>query len=178
MIIYLLYLIPIKSSPYYKKMKIIVNILIYIHKGTMVPFETVNNVTQPIPLPYPPSSPLLINEFTITPPGPFSLNDLLTEEIQDLYGVVYNGSFDTSYERYAIAIADFHIEQIVTAVYLNISATIAPLPELQYYSYPRSTAADANGMIDFYLSHKVPFFFSFLYFFTSPLSCFLFFCDC
>jgi len=123
-------------------------------QGTMVPFSTVNNVTEVIPIPYPPETPLLVDEFTITPPGPFSLNDLLAGRITELYGVVYNGSFDTPYERYALSIATLTITNLTTAVYLNISSAITPYPELRYYSYPRTTDASADEF-HVYLAHQI-----------------------
>jgi len=123
-------------------------------EGTMVPFATVNNVTAPIPIPYPPASDMLADEFTFTPPGLFSLNDLLAGRITELYGVVYNGSFDTPYERYAIAIATLRVVKLTTAVYLNISSAIAPIPELRYYSYPRTTDA-SDSELHVYLSHQI-----------------------
>jgi len=122
--------------------------------GTMVPFQTANNVTEGIPIPYPPKSDMLVDEFTITPPGPFSLNDLLAYRIDTLYGVVYNGSFDTLYERYALSIATLNIVELTTAVYLNISSAIAAYPEQRYYSYPRTTDLESEDM-HLYLSHQI-----------------------
>jgi len=123
--------------------------------GFMIPLPTVQNLTQNIAIPYPPSSPLLVNEFTITPPGPFSLNDLLAGKITEMYGVVYNGSFDTSYERYALSVAKFFVQDLTTAVYLNISDAIPHHPELRYYSYPRTMDSASDDALHLYLSHQI-----------------------
>jgi len=120
--------------------------------GTITPMSTAGNSTFPIDIPYPPSSNLLVNEFTITPPAPFSLNDLLAGDIKQLIGVVYNGSFDTSYERYAIAIATLDRIELTTAVYLNISDT-AGYPYLRYLSYPRTLAPSKTYHL--YLAHQI-----------------------
>ena len=41
--------------------------------GTLTPMSVAENQTIAIDLPYPPESNLLVNEFTFTPPPPFSL---------------------------------------------------------------------------------------------------------
>jgi len=121
--------------------------------GTLTPMSTAGNDTYPIDIPYPPASDLLANEYTITPPAPFSLNDLLTGDIQRLIGVVYNGSFDTPYERYAMSIATLDNIQLTTAVYLNIS-DMNGYPYLRYLSYPR-TQQPKQVSQHLYLSHQI-----------------------
>jgi len=125
-------------------------------QGTMTPMSTADNETFPIDIPYPPASDMLVDEFTITPPEPFSLNDLLTGKIQQLIGVVYNGSFDTPYERYAVAIATLDIQQLTTATYLNISGAISNYDQMQYLSYPRNPGfTSGESTQHFYLSHQI-----------------------
>ncbi len=124
----------------------------------MVPVSVAENITYAIDLPYPPSSPLVLTEYTITPPPPFSLNDLLNGNITTLLGVVFNGSFDTSYEREAMAIAEFYVHQLTTAVYLNESDAIENFAEMRYYSYPRnltSVTSVQTPPLHFYLSHTI-----------------------
>lgn len=123
--------------------------------GTLTPLSVAENETNPIDLPYPPAANLLVDEFTFTPPPPFSLNDLLVGKIDQLLGVVYNGSFDTLYERIPIAIARMNIQQMPTAIWLNISSAIPNLPQMRYFSYPRSAKPMANGNAHFYLSHEI-----------------------
>jgi len=92
--------------------------------ASIIPMSTADGETFAIDLPYPPESEMLVNEFTITPPPPFSLNNLLSGELTQLIGVVYNGSFDTTYERIPLAIATLDILELTTAVWLNISSAI------------------------------------------------------
>jgi len=109
----------------------------------------------PIPLNYPPSAPLLIDEFTVTPPPAFSLNNLLNGDIKWLAGAVYNGSFDTTYDRIPTNIGNVTIEQLTTAVWLNVSSE--PFPTLQYLSYPRkpATTASKEGEVHLYMAHQI-----------------------
>jgi len=124
--------------------------------GTLVPSAVDSeNETFVIDLPYPPSTPLVGYEFTITPPPPFPLNDLLAGNITSLLGVVYNGSFDTLYERIPMSIATLNIENLTTAVWLNMSSEIPNYPELRYLSYPRSSVVQFSGTQDFYWSHEI-----------------------
>jgi len=113
-----------------------------------------NNII-PIGLPIPPSDQLIQNEYTITPPPPFSLNDLLSGEIKTLLGVVYNGSFDTVYEREAMSIATLTITNLTTAVWLNISSAIPSYPEMRYLSYPLSLTPSSARIQYFYFSHEI-----------------------
>ena len=113
------------------------------------------NQTFVIDLPYPPQSELLVDEFTFTPPPPFSLNDLLSGRIEQLVGVVYNGSFDTLYERVPIALATLDITEMPTAIWLNISNQIPNYEQLRYFSYPRSRSVQTSGNADFYMSHEI-----------------------
>eukprot|EP01125_Pyxidicula_operculata_P019498 TRINITY_DN7081_c2_g2_i1.p1 TRINITY_DN7081_c2_g2~~TRINITY_DN7081_c2_g2_i1.p1 ORF type:complete len:306 (-),score=36.01 TRINITY_DN7081_c2_g2_i1:13-930(-) len=122
--------------------------------GTIVPLSVAENLTVAINLPYPPATPLLGTEYTITPPPPFSLNDLLLGNITSLLGVVYNGSFDTSYERIADSIAQLTIYDLTTAVYLDNSSSIQPYPEMRYLSYPRKPDSFI-GEQHYYLSHEI-----------------------
>lgn len=70
--------------------------------------------------------------------------------------MVYNGSFDTPYERSAIAIANLQIEQLTTAVWLNYSSAIPNYTEMRYLSYPRSPLTqNSTGTLHFYLSHEI-----------------------
>jgi len=110
----------------------------------------------PIPLNYPPSAPLLIDEFTITPPPAFSLNNLLNGDIKWLAGSVYNGSFDTTYERTPTNIGNVTIEKLTTAVWLNVSDE--PFATLQYLSYPRHMAASVarkESEVHLYMAHQI-----------------------
>jgi hypothetical protein len=115
-------------------------------QGSLVPIATTQNETYPIDIPIPPKYNLLQNEYTITPPPLFSLNDLLAGEITQLNGVVFNGSFDTTYERVPISLGTLNIGDLVTAVYLDNSTSIKPYDTLQYYSYPRNIKVVTQGM--------------------------------
>jgi len=124
--------------------------------GIMESMSTDGHITFPIPLPYPPETDFLRNEYTITPPNPFSLNDMISGSITQLLGVVNNGSFDTPYERYAMSIAKLSIKQLTTVVYLDNSTAIPAYPELRYYHYPRSTAKPpAFGRLHAYMAHQI-----------------------
>jgi len=110
----------------------------------------------PIPLNYPPSAPLLVDEFTVTPPPAFSLNNLLNGDITWLAGAVYNGSFDTTYDRIPTNIGNVTIEHLTTAVWLNVSSE--PFPTLQYLSYPRQLLAPVaakGGDAHLYMAHQI-----------------------
>jgi len=124
-------------------------------QGSLVPMSTAENITYPIDLNYPPAAPLLVNEFTFTPPPPFSLNDLLNGNIKQLIGVVYNGSFDTSYERIALAIGTLTIEELTTAVYLDNSTSIQEFNSQRYFSYPRNPLNPQKGVQHYYMSHEI-----------------------
>jgi len=123
--------------------------------GTLTPMSVAENITDIIPLPYPPSAELLVDEFTFTPPPPFSLNDLLSGGIKQLIGVFFNGSFDTPYERVAEAIATLDITSMPTATWLNISSAIVPYTFQRYLSYPRSATVETQGQQHYYLSHEI-----------------------
>ena len=124
-------------------------------RGTLTPLPFAGNETFPIILPYPPKHQTVGHEFTFTPPPPFSLNDLLNGDLTVLQGVVYNGSFDTSYERKSMNIAKYNIEELTTAVYLNYSSEVVPFTYLTYYSYPRTQTWNGNSQQHFYLSHFI-----------------------
>jgi len=124
--------------------------------GSLVPLSVAENHTLAIDLPYPPSQQLVVDEFTITPPPPFSLNDLLNGNITQLLGVVYNGSFDTLYERIPMAIANLEILNLTTAVWLNYSYVIPNYPQQRYYSYPRKMPfINDDEIINLYMSHEI-----------------------
>eukprot|EP01031_Cornospumella_fuschlensis_P030332 gene30332-36653_t len=73
----------------------------------------------PLALPAPPLDNLLTFEYSITPPSPFSLNDLLNRDIRSLFGVYYNGSFDTPYDRIPLSLAQVTIDELTTADYID-----------------------------------------------------------
>ena len=127
--------------------------------GLLTPLACFNTepTPQPIPIPYPPRDNLVEYEYTITPPPEFSLNDLLLGTLTELKGVVYNGSFDTSYERIPLALATLTVRELTTAVYLNESKLIPNYPELRYLSYPRdmSPSADTKPFQHVYLAHEI-----------------------
>jgi len=126
-----------------------------IMKGTLVPISTTQNITYPIDLPYPPKMDLIQNEYTFTPPPAFSLNDLLAGSIVQLNGVVFNGSFDTSYERVPVSLGSVYIEELSTAVYLDNSTSLTPHQTLLYYSYPRNIKIVSQGQQHYYFSHFI-----------------------
>ncbi|UJR26272.1 hypothetical protein I4U23_007612 [Adineta vaga] len=127
--------------------------------GLLTPISCFNteSTAQPIPIPYPPRDNLLHYEYTITPPPEFSLNDLLLGTLTELKGVVYNGSFDTSYQRIPLALGTLTVRELTTAVYLNESKLIPSYPELRYLSYPRdmSPTADTKPFQHVYLAHEI-----------------------
>eukprot|EP01119_Soliformovum_irregulare_P025463 TRINITY_DN9446_c0_g1_i1.p1 TRINITY_DN9446_c0_g1~~TRINITY_DN9446_c0_g1_i1.p1 ORF type:complete len:297 (+),score=27.42 TRINITY_DN9446_c0_g1_i1:87-977(+) len=106
-------------------------------------------------LPVPPMTNMVTNEFTFTPPPPFSLNDLLVGQLTTLYGKVFNGSFDTMYPRITIALGQLDITSMPTATYLNISSAIPNYPVMRYLSYPRNPSVSLSGKQDYYLSHEI-----------------------
>jgi len=124
-------------------------------RGQLMPLPHAGNVTVPIDIPYPPKNNLLGHEYTFTPPPPFSLNQLLNGDLTELQGVVYNGSFDTLYERIPVAIARFSILDLTRAVWLNDSSAMVPYQHLNYSSYPRSPTWNGNDEQHFYLAHNI-----------------------
>lgn len=127
--------------------------------GLLTPLSCFNTepVPQPIPIPYPPQDSLLQYEYTITPPPEFSLNDLLLGTLTELKGSVYNGSFDTSYERIPLALGTLTVRELTTAVYLNESTSIPSYPELRYLSYPRDMSASGSTkrIQHLYFAHEI-----------------------
>jgi hypothetical protein len=127
--------------------------------GLLTPLSCFNteSAPQPIPIPYPPQDSLLQHEYTITPPPEFSLDDLLLERLTELKGVIYNGSFDTSYERIPLALGTLTVRELTTAVYLNESKAIPSYPDLRYLSYPRdmSPSADTKPFQHMYFAHEI-----------------------
>ncbi|CAF0971395.1 unnamed protein product [Adineta steineri] len=127
--------------------------------GLLTPLSCFNteSTPKPIPIPYPPQDNLLRYEYTITPPPQFSLNDLLLERLTELKGVIYNGSFDTSYQRIPLALGTLTVRELTTAVYLNESKVIPSYPELRYLSYPRdmSPSADTKPFQHMYFAHEI-----------------------
>jgi len=124
-------------------------------RGKLTPLPHAGNEILPILLPYPPKHELLGNEYSFTPPPPFSLNDLLSGYLTELQGVVYNGSFDTSYERIPMSIARLDIGELTTAFYLNYSSEIVPYTYQQYYSYPRSVSWNGESTQHYYMAHSI-----------------------
>jgi hypothetical protein len=124
---------------------------------TPIPCFNTESTAQPIPIPYPPEDNLLQHEYTMTPPPAFSLNDLLLERLTELKGVVYNGSFDTSYERIPLALGTLTVRELTTAAYLNESTAIPPYGDLRYLSYPRdmSPSADTKPFQHMYFAHEI-----------------------
>jgi len=126
--------------------------------GSLVPLPIGDTMpVAPIPMNYPPSSHLLEHEYTITPPPPFSLNNLLNGDIKWLAGSVYNGSFDTTYERIPTNIGKVSVVSLTTAVWLNASTAIASYPSLQYLSYPRQPDIKLVNAseVHLYLAHQI-----------------------
>ncbi|CAF5211610.1 unnamed protein product, partial [Rotaria magnacalcarata] len=107
--------------------------------------------------PYPPRDPLIQYEYTITPPPEFSLNDLLLQTLTELKGSIYNGSFDTPYERIPIALGTLTVRELTTAVYLNESTSVPSYPDLRYLSYPRdmSSSGDTKPFQHMYFAHEI-----------------------
>lgn len=112
---------------------------------------------EPIPIPLPPRDNLIQHEYTITPPPAFSLNDLLAGNLTELKGSVYNGSFDTSYERIPLALATLTVRELTTAVYLNESKDIPNYSDLRYLSYPRdmSPSSLTKQFQHIYFAHEI-----------------------
>jgi hypothetical protein len=127
--------------------------------GLLTPLPCFNTepTPKPIPIPYPPQDNLLQHEYTITPPPEFSLNDLLLERLTELKGVIYNGSFDTSYQRIPLALGTLTVRELTTAVYLNESKSISPFSDLRYLSYPRdmSPSGDTKPFQHLYFIHEL-----------------------
>lgn len=121
-----------------------------IARGQLVPTPSVFDDIYVIDIPYPPVDDLVIYEYSITPPSPFSLNDLLSTKLTVLNGVYYNGSFDTSYEREPTTLAQMKVLELTTAVYLNETEPY-PYEYLQYLSYPRGSVTSQH----FYLAHQI-----------------------
>jgi hypothetical protein len=124
---------------------------------TSLPCFNTEPTPKPIPIPYPPQDSLLQYEYTITPPPEFSLNDLLLERLTELKGVIYNGSFDTSYERIPLALGTLTVRQLTTVIYLNDSKSIPSYPDLRYLSYPRdmSPSAATKPFQHLYFVHEI-----------------------
>jgi hypothetical protein len=59
---------------------------------------------------------------------------------------VYNGSFDTTFERIPIALGNISVEQLVTVAWMNASQAIEPSPQMSYFAYPR-------GGLHIYFAH-------------------------
>lgn len=130
-----------------------------VFNGLLTPLSCFNTepIPQPIPIPYPPQDELIQYEYTITPPPAFSLNDLLLGTLNELKGVVFNGSFDTSYERIPLALGTVKVRELTTAVYLNDSKSIPSYPDLRYLSYPRdmSPNGDTKPFQHMYYVHEL-----------------------
>ena len=124
-------------------------------RGQLTPLPHAGNEILPIMLPYPPKHDLLGDEYSFTPPPPFSLNDLLSGALTELQGVVYNGSFDTSYERIPMSIARLEIGDLTTAFWLNYSSAVIPYPTQQYFSYPRSVSWNNQPLQHYYMAHSI-----------------------
>lgn len=125
--------------------------------GTISPTPAVapSPELSPLNLPLPPLDDLLTFEYSITPPSPFSLNDLLNHDIKSLYGVYYNGSFDTPYDRIPESLSVVKIEDLTTAVYLDEAET-SGYTNLTYLSYPRALPGISKQSSDhFYLAHSI-----------------------
>jgi hypothetical protein len=127
--------------------------------GLLTPLSCFNTEVTPIPIPIPlpPASDRLQYEYSITPPPEFSLNDLLLQRLTELKGVIYNGSFDTSYQRIPIALGTLTVRHLTTAVYLNESAMIPSYPNLRYLSYPRDMSSSAinKPLQHMYFAHEI-----------------------
>eukprot|EP00008_Paramoeba_atlantica_P003042 CAMPEP_0201488952 /NCGR_PEP_ID=MMETSP0151_2-20130828/20672_1 /ASSEMBLY_ACC=CAM_ASM_000257 /TAXON_ID=200890 /ORGANISM="Paramoeba atlantica, Strain 621/1 / CCAP 1560/9" /LENGTH=314 /DNA_ID=CAMNT_0047874397 /DNA_START=80 /DNA_END=1021 /DNA_ORIENTATION=+ len=118
-----------------------------------------NNLTAPLAFPIPPVIPTEGVEWTFTPPPPFSLNDLLGGRITELQGVIYNGSFDTLYERFPTNLARLEIEALTTAVWLNSSDAVTQYQDIHYFSYPfienQPGLEFDSSIFDMYLAHEL-----------------------
>lgn len=122
--------------------------------GTLSPVA-VDGSGPAAPLTIPTDTPLLGAEYTMTPPPNFSLNSLLNGELGWLLGSVYNGSFDTPYERIPIAIGNVSVLSLTTTQWLNASAALTPTANLQYLSYPRQPNAPAGTAPLLYMAHQI-----------------------
>jgi len=125
--------------------------------GSLIPLSVGDDEVVPIPMNYPPKAPLLVNEHTITPPPSFSLNNLLNGDTKWLMGSVYNGSFDTTYERIPTNIGKVSVVDLTTTVWLNASSAIPNYRSLQYLSYPRQPDAEKVGetAVHVYMAHQI-----------------------
>jgi len=124
-------------------------------RGHLTPLPHAGDVALPLQLPYPPHHELIEYEYTFTPPPPFSLNSLLNGQLTKLQGVVYNGSFDTTYERIPTGLAQMEILELTTARYLNYSSAVQPFPHQTYYSYPRSPVWNNQPVQHLYMAHFI-----------------------
>jgi len=124
-----------------------------IFNGSLSPLSIADNITYPISMPYPPKDNSFNNEYTLSPPVDFSLNDLLSGKITRLLGPVTNGSFDTASQE-DIAVAYLNINHLTTAVWLNDSSKVIPFPNMRYLSYPRSSF-NITGIQYFYFVHEI-----------------------
>jgi len=94
-------------------------------------------------------------EYTITPPPPFSLNDMLERRFYQLNGAVYYGSFDSA-QRYAVNLGQLEILSLSTANWLNYSTDNPGPYELTYFSYPvQLLQGEAVGTVGLYLAHTI-----------------------
>jgi hypothetical protein len=128
-----------------------------IFRGTITPTQAVfpSAPLQPLGLPTPAGDDLLTYEYSITPPSAFSLNDLLNGDIKALYGVYYNGSFDTPYDRIPESLSVATVEHLTTAVYLD-EFEDRGFPNLAYLSYPRALQEISKHESDHvYLAHNI-----------------------
>ena len=127
--------------------------------GLLTAFSCFNTETTPgpIPIPSPPQDALVGHEYTFTPPPAFSLNDLLLKKLTELKGVVYNGSFDTPYQRIPLDLATLTVRELTTAAYLNDSKAVPNYSELRYLSYPRdmSPSGDSKPFQHMYFVHEI-----------------------
>jgi hypothetical protein len=116
-------------------------------------------IVTPLAFPIPPETPEDLHEWTFTPPPEFSLNDLLSGNLTELQGVVYDGSFDTYYERIPTNIAHLRILDLTTAVWLNSSDQVPVYKNIHYLGYPvsdpQSNRAITSPVMNFYFAHEL-----------------------
>uniref|UniRef100_A0A7S4NUS1 Uncharacterized protein n=1 Tax=Paramoeba aestuarina TaxID=180227 RepID=A0A7S4NUS1_9EUKA len=130
-------------------------------KGSIRSLPTAGSEVATLAFPLPPAIPPYRVEWTFTPPPPFSLNDLLNGALTRLDGVVFNGSFDTSYERIPTNLATLHIEDLPTAIWLNSSSEVPVYQNLQFFSYPFIEPESPYGqnvtasLLNFYFAHEL-----------------------